>query len=205
MLDKTYDPKEIEARLLPRVGAERRIPCASGIAEAAVLHRHPAAQRHRQPAHGPCPRQHAAGRADPLAAHEGRRRAVAARHRPCRHRHPDGRGAQPRAGGHRARRRGRSTGRRQQEAAQSRRVPGQGLGMEGPFRRHHHQPAAPARRLVRLEPRALHHGRGPVGRRPEGVRRPLQGRADLQGQPAGQLGPQDADRRSPTSRSSCAR
>ena len=54
--------------------------------------------------------------------------------------------------------RGRDNGRRQQEAAQPRRVSGGGLGVEGPFRRHHHQPAAPARRLVRLEPRALHHG-----------------------------------------------
>ena len=72
-------------------------------------------------------------------------------------------------------------------------VSGQGLGVEGLFGRHHHQPAPSPRRLVRLVARALHHGRGPVARRPEGVRRPLQGRPDLQGQPAGQLGSQDAD------------
>ena len=59
---------------------------------------------------------------------------------------------------------GADKGRRQQEAAEPRGVPGQGLGVEGLFGRHHHRPAAPARRLVRLEPRALHHGRGPVAR-----------------------------------------
>ena len=36
---------------------------------------------------------------------------------------------------------------------------------------HHHQPAEAPRRLVRLEPRALHHGRGAVEGRPQGVRR----------------------------------
>ena len=73
-------------------------------------------------------------------------------------------------------------------------VPGQGLGVEGLFRRHHHRPAAPAGRLGRLEPRALHHGRGPGQGRAQGVRRSLPPGPDLQGQPAGQLGSQDADR-----------
>src|SRR5712672_3415390 len=35
---------------------------------AAVFHLHPAAERHRRAAHGPCPQQHFAGRADPLRA-----------------------------------------------------------------------------------------------------------------------------------------
>ena len=47
-----------------------------------------------------------------------------------------------------------------------------------------------AGRLVRLVPRALHHGRGPVEGRPQGVRRSLQpDGADLQGQAPRQLGP----------------
>ena len=37
----------------------------------------------------------------------------------------------------------------------------QGLGVEGAVGRHHRPPDAPARRFARLEPRALHHGRGP--------------------------------------------
>ena len=53
----------------------------------------------------------------------------------------------------------------------------EGLGVEGRERRHHRQPAEAPRRLLRLEPRALHHGRGPVEGRAEGVRRALQGRA----------------------------
>ena len=40
-----------------------------------------------------------------------------------------------------------------------REVPGEGLGVEGAIGRHHRQPAEAARRLVRLEPRALHDGR----------------------------------------------
>ena len=38
-------------------------------------------------------------------------------------------------------------------------------------RRRHHQPAEAARRLLRLVARALHHGRGPVARGRQGVRR----------------------------------
>ena len=45
---------------------------------------------------------------------------------------------------------------------------------------------------LRLEPRALHHGRRPVARGPHGVRPALQGRADLPRQAPGQLGPQAA-------------
>ena len=56
------------------------------------------------------------------------------------------------------------------------------------------QPAAPARRLLRLEPRALHPGRGPVGRRPQGVRHPAQAGPDLPRQAAGELGSRTADR-----------
>ena len=61
-------------------------------------------------------------------------------------------------------------------------------------RRHHHPPAQAARRVVRLVARALHHGRGAVARGAQGVRRALSRRPDLQGQAAGQLGPQAAHR-----------
>ena len=73
-------------------------------------------------------------------------------------------------------------------------VPGAGVGVEGGVRRHHHPAAQAARRVMRLVARALHHGRGPVARRAQGVRHALQRRPDLQGQAAGQLGPEAADR-----------
>ena len=57
--------------------------------QAPVLDRAAAAERDRQPAHGPRARPHADGRADPAQAHAGLRGAVAARHGPRRHRHPD--------------------------------------------------------------------------------------------------------------------
>ena len=58
----------------------------------------------------------------------------------------------------------------------------------------HRQPAEAPRRLLRLVARALHHGRGPVARRPEGVRRPAQAGPDLQGQAPRELGPEVPDR-----------
>ena len=68
------------------------------------------------------------------------------------------------------------------------------LGVEGRIRRHASRPAAAPRRLLRLVARALHHGRGPVPRRPQGVRRSLRPGPDLQGQAPRQLGPQVPDR-----------
>ena len=59
----------------------------------ALLHPAAAAERHRQPAHGPRLQPHADGRARPLAPDAGLRRALAARPRPRRHRHADGRRA----------------------------------------------------------------------------------------------------------------
>ena len=61
-----------------------------------------------------------------------------------------------------------------------REIPREGLGMEGRVRRHHHQPAQAARRLVRLVARALHHGRGAVAGRAQGLRRALPEGPDLQ-------------------------
>ena len=56
------------------------------------------------------------------------------------------------------------------------------------------EPAQAARRVLRLVARALHHGRGPVARGAESLRRALSRRPDLQGQAAGQLGPEAEDR-----------
>ena len=94
-IDKTYQPAAVEGRIYAaweaagafRAGRPER-------AEArALLHRHPAAQRHRLAAHGPRAQQHAAGHPGPLRAHARQGRAVAAGHRPRRHRHADGRRA----------------------------------------------------------------------------------------------------------------
>ena len=68
-----------------------------------------------------------------------------------------------------------------------------GLAMEGRKRRRHRQSAQAARRLLRLVARTLHHGRRPVARRREGVRRTAPRGADLQGQAAGELGSAAAD------------
>ena len=157
---------------------------AAGAAQCrAVHHRHPAAERHRLAAHGPRAQQHAAGYSLPLRAHARARRAVAAGHRSRRHRDADGgRAADDGAAGagpprHRARE-----------------VSREGLGLEGGVRRHHHQPAQAARSVVRLVARPLHHGRRAFAGRAQGLRRPLPAGPDLQGQAAGQLGPEPAHR-----------
>ncbi len=66
--------------------------------------------------------------------------------------------------------------------------------MEGRVGRADHQSAEAARRVLRLVARALHHGRGALARRAQGVRRSLSRRVDLQGQASGQLGPEAAHR-----------
>ena len=83
----------------------------------------------------------------------GPRRAVAARHRPCRHRDRDRRRQPARRAAD------------QQARSRPRQVHRAGLGMEGGIGRHDHPPAAPARRVARLEPRALHDGSRPRRRR----------------------------------------
>ena len=87
------------AALAALLGRARLLPQPARPEPQAVQHRHPAAERDRRPAHGPRPQQHAARRADPLAAHAGLQRPVDARHRSRRHRHA-GRGgtAHPRGG-----------------------------------------------------------------------------------------------------------
>ncbi len=144
----------------------------------ALLHRDPATQRDGIAAYGARAQQHAAGHPVPFRAHARPRRALAARHRPRRHRDPArGRAADDGAAGARP------------AHDRPREVPGEGVGVEGRERRHHHQSAQAARGLLRLGPRALHHGRGAVEGRDQGLRRSLRGRADLQGQAPRQLGP----------------
>ena len=154
-IEKTYQPARRRRAHLPDVGSRAGVSRrpAGAARRRALHHRHSAAERHRLAAHGPRAQQHAAGHPVPLRAHARARRAVAAGHRPRRHRDPDGgRAADDGAAGagparHRARE-----------------VPREGLGLEGRVRRHHHQPAQAARRVVRLVARALHHGRGAVAR-----------------------------------------
>ncbi len=149
----------------------------------ALQHHDPAAERDGLAAYGPRPQQHAPGRARPLRAPARQGRAVAARHGPRRHRHPDGSGAPPRRA---------AAARPAQLGPAGIRPPG--LGVEGGIRRHHRQPAQAARRLLRLVAGALHHGRGPVEGRPEGLRRPARAGPDLPRQAPGELGPEVPDR-----------
>ncbi len=90
MLDKTYRPGEVEPRLYEAWERSGAFAARRGFKRAALYHHDAAAQRHRQPAYGPCAELHPAGHPDPLSPHARARRAVAAGHRPCRHRHPDG-------------------------------------------------------------------------------------------------------------------
>ena len=148
----------------------------------ALLHRHAAAERHRQPAHGPRPRQHDPGHADPLLAHARPGGALAARHRPRRHRDPDGGRAPARAGG------------AEPPADRAQGLRRSGLGLEGGVGRRHQPAVASPGRLRRLVARALHPGRGSLAGGPQGVRRSLSRRPDLQGPAPGQLGLPAADR-----------
>ena len=71
MIDKTYQPARGRGPHLPGVGSGGRLPRRPARARGrrAVLYRHPAAQRHRLIAYGPCAQQHAAGYPVPLRAH----------------------------------------------------------------------------------------------------------------------------------------
>ena len=168
-------------RLGTGAGVPRRPPRARG--RAALQHRDPAAERDRLAAHGACAQQHPSGHFVPVRADARQGRAVAARHRPCRHRNADGgRAAVDGAAGALPPRHG------------PREIPRARVGLEGGVGRHHRQPAQAARRVLRLVARALHDGRRAVARGAEGVRSALQRRPDLQGQAAGQLGPEAAHR-----------
>src|SRR5258708_7137594 len=78
--------------------------------------------------------------------------------------------------------------------ARPRKIPRQGMGVEGGIRRHHHQAVETDWRLLRLVARAFHHGRGALARGRQGIRGAVPRRPDLQGQAPGQLGPEIAHR-----------
>ena len=142
-----------------------------------LLDRHPAAQRHRRPAHGPRPERHHPGRAHALPPHARRQRLLAAGHRPRRHRHPE-------RGGEAAARRG-PDAKKTSAATSSSGASGSGASSTA----HHHRAAqAPGLRL-RLRARALHPRRGLRARRRQGLRRPSTTRATSTGTIHGQLVP----------------
>ena len=119
----------------------------------------------------------------PLLAHERPRRALAAGRRSRRHRDTDGRRTHAHGAAGAGPARARPQGVRRAR-----------LGVEGGIGRRDHRPAQAPRRLVRLEPRAVHPRRGSVARRRESVRSALSRGAGLQGQAARQLGPEVPDR-----------
>ena len=147
-LAKSFEPAAIEARWYPAWESSGYFKAGLDPAKAgSFLHPAAAAQRHRHAAHGPWLQPDPHGCADPLPPHARRQHAVAARHRSRRHRHPDRGRAPARSAGPFAPR------------SRPREVRRKGLGVEGILRLHHHPPDAPARHLLRLVARALHHGR----------------------------------------------
>ena len=94
-MDKTFDPATGGTADFGTVGRGGRLSrrAAGAGGRRALHHRHPAAERHRLAAYGPCAQQHAAGHSLPLRAHARQGRALAAGHRPRRHRDADGRRA----------------------------------------------------------------------------------------------------------------
>ncbi len=177
-LPKAYEPQAVEAKWYAAWLDGKCFEADPSSAQGGLFDRHSAAQCHRHPAPRPCPEQRAAGHPRPPRAAGGQGSAVAARHRPRRHRHPgEGRARV-------ARNRGQDPPR-----PRPRRVPQARLGFQGQTRRHHHQAAQAPRLLVRLEPRALHHGRGLLEVGEPGLRRAVQTRPHLSRQAHRQLVP----------------
>ncbi len=149
------------------LGVDRGLPRRPVVRQAALQHGDPAAERDGFAAHGSRAQPHAARHRRPVEADAGLRRPLAAGHRPRRHRH--------------AERRREAAGRRGEDPARPgpRGVRGARLGLGAPEPRHDHRADAQARRVGRLEPRALHAGRDAVARRAARVRLALPGRPHL--------------------------
>ena len=166
-LPKAFEHSEVDPRwyaFWESIGAFR---AESGVRQAALQHGHSAAQRDRLAAHGPRAQPHAARHHRAVEADAGLRRPVAARHRPRRHRHPERRREAAGAGGEdppRPRPRG---------------VRRAGVGVGEAEPRHDHRPDAEARRIGRLDARAVHAGRAAVAGGAPRVRLALRGGADL--------------------------
>ena len=189
------------ARPRPRRGSssrwqrERRLrPARRGHAGGELLDRDPAAERDRGAAHGPRAQRHGPGRADPDAPDAGPQRALDPRHRPRRDRDPGGGREGAARGGDR----------RATSSAARRSSSGSGSGG-----------ASTASQIVEQYKRlgaSCDYERERFTLDEDYVRAvyrvfvsPLREGADLPRQLHGQLGPGDAARRSPTSRSSTAR
>ena len=158
-------------------GSRRATSTPTRRGRAALLDRHPAAERDRGPAPGSRPEQHAPGHLDPLAADAGLRRPLDAGHRPRRHRHPGGR------------REAAARGREEDPPRPRPRGAGRAdLGLERRVRETHPQPAPADGLLVRLGAHPLHARPDLCTGGPRTFFRPLPGRPDLSRQAAGQLG-----------------
>ena len=170
-------PAGHRGRALPRVGGVRRLQGTPRGGQKAVYHRDAPAQHHRSAAHGPRHGRRAAGQPDPLPPHEGRSDALAAGHRPRLHRH----GGQDRGGD--------AQGGPDQGGRGPRGLPRARMGLEERVRRTHRAPDPPHGQQLRLEPRALHHGRGLLEGRHRGVQPPVRKGPHLPRQPHDQLVP----------------
>ena len=168
--------------MVRRVGAAGILPRGPAGVRQAVLHRLPPAERHRLPPHGARVQLHHPGHPHPLQADGRLQHPLAVRHRPRRHRDPVRRGAAARRGG------------KDQGGPRARGLPGPRVEVEGRVGRHHRQAAQAARRLLRLGPRALHHGRGAFRGGARGVRAPLGGEPHLPRRLHRQLVPAVPDR-----------
>ena len=183
-IPKQYDPKDAQDRWYPFWFKNGYFHADPSQRQAAVLHRDPAAERHRGLAPGARAQQHASGRPDSMAADARVRLPLDARHRPRRDRHAGGRRA-PAARGreaHAPRRRPRGARR-------------QDLGLEGRVREAHPRPASADGLLVRLGADPVHARRGLLAGRPPDVLQPVQGGEDLPRQAARELGHPASDGR----------
>ena len=165
--DSTYRPEEVERIWRERWEAARAFHAPEPRRAEHFSDRHPAAERHRRPAHRPRAQQHAPGHPRALAADAGPQRPLGAGDRSRGDRHPE--------------RGGEATGGAGDRPARDRprgvRAPG--LALEGGVGRQDPQPAAAPRLLLRLGAAALHPRRGALARRAPGVRLPPRRGADL--------------------------
>ena len=170
-------PRRHRGALAAGLGGGGRLPSRRRRPRRAVLGGDPAAECHRQPAHGPRLRNGPDRHDRALSAAAGKERAVPAGHRPRLDRRPVDPGEAAQGPGH------------PEGGAGPRRLPGEGLELEGRERRHDRGPAAPAGLLGRLAAGALHPRSRPQPGRGGGLRASARAGADLPGGVPGQLVP----------------
>ena len=189
-MPKAYDPTAVEGAIFTSWMAGGYFGGRIVEGDGPVLHRHPAAQRHRLAAHGPRAQQHDPGRAHPPAAHDRPAHALGRRHRPRGHRHAEQGRAEAREAGPVALRR------------RPREVHRAVLGVAPRARLDDHQPAQGDGLLLRLRRRALHDGPGLPATRCSASSSSCSTRGSSTAASASSTGARAARRRSPTSRSS---